>query len=119
MVASGKTKDKFLNACMRNIWLVTAIFDIDLHIKHIEGAKNITADHLSRIYSKMDIPPVTLDALHSTYTWKVVPIQFFNLNLHIGLPVRTQILKVYCHLHERECSRLTDQPQLRLTILTS
>ena len=36
VVASGKTKDKFLNTCIRSMWLLTAIFDIDLHIKNIE-----------------------------------------------------------------------------------
>ena len=83
VVASGKTKDSFLNACIRNIWLLTAIFDIDLHIEHIQGVKNTTADRLSRIYSKKGIPPETVDALHKNYIWEMVPIQFFNLNLHI------------------------------------
>ena len=31
VVASGKTKVKFPNACIRNIWLLTAVFDIDSH----------------------------------------------------------------------------------------
>ena len=41
MVDSGKTRDKFLNAYIRNIWLVSATCDIDLHIKHIEGKNNL------------------------------------------------------------------------------
>ena len=44
VVASGKTKGRFLNACIKHIWLVTAIFDIGLHIKHVEEAKNVLAD---------------------------------------------------------------------------
>ena len=83
VVASGKTKDSFLSACIRNIWLLTAIFDIDLHIEHIQGVKNTIADHLSRVYSKKGVPPEALDTLHRNYTWEVVPIQFFNLDLHI------------------------------------
>ena len=47
VVTSGKTKDSFLNACLRNIWLVTATYDIDLLIDHIQGSKNIIADSLS------------------------------------------------------------------------
>ena len=39
VVTSGKTKDSFLNACLRNIWLVTASYDIDLLIDHIQGSK--------------------------------------------------------------------------------
>ena len=83
MVASGKTKDKFINACIKNIWLLTAIFDIDLHIEHVQEVNNITADCLSRIYSKKGIPSATLDLLHDSYTWDMVHIQFFNLYLHI------------------------------------
>ena len=52
VVESGKTKDSFLSTCMRNIWLTTATYNIDLHIRHIEGRKNTIADALSRIYSK-------------------------------------------------------------------
>ena len=49
VVTTSKTKDSFLNACLRNIWLVTASYDIDLSIDHIQGTKNIIADAQSRI----------------------------------------------------------------------
>ena len=52
VVTSSKTKDSFLNACLRNIWLVTASYDIDLSIDHIQGTKNVIADALSRIFSQ-------------------------------------------------------------------
>ena len=55
VVTSGKTKDSFLNACLRNIWLVTATYDIDLSIEHTEGKKNVIADSLSRIFSQKGI----------------------------------------------------------------
>ena len=30
VTASGKTKDPYLAACLRNLWLITATCDIDL-----------------------------------------------------------------------------------------
>ena len=76
MVASGKTKEQFLNACIRNMWLLTVIADRDLHIQHVEGATHITADCLSRIYSKKGVPSETLEPLYNSYNWDMVPIQF-------------------------------------------
>ena len=49
VVTSGKTRDSFRNACVRNIWLVTASYDIDLQIGQFEGSKNTIAITLSRI----------------------------------------------------------------------
>ena len=39
VVKTGKTKDAFLGACSRNIWLLIATYDIDLQIEHIMGKK--------------------------------------------------------------------------------
>ena len=51
VVKSSKTKDKFLAACICNIWLISASKDIEIVIEHIEGKKNVLADLLSRLYS--------------------------------------------------------------------
>ena len=83
VVTSGKTKDSFLNACLRNIWLVTATHDINLLIEHIEGKKNIIADSLSRIFSQKGISDNMYHHLSHNFTWDKVPIHFFDLNLHI------------------------------------
>ena len=47
VVQTGKTKDTFLAACMRNICLILAIYDIDL-----AGSKNQIADFLSHVHSE-------------------------------------------------------------------
>ena len=39
VVDLGKSKDDFLAACIRNIWLLTATFDTDLYISLIKGTK--------------------------------------------------------------------------------
>ena len=51
VVQTGKTRDNMLSLCLRNIWLITATHDIDLHIEHIQGRSNKIADLLSRLYS--------------------------------------------------------------------
>ena len=48
---TSETKDPFLGLCIRNMWLLTAHWDIDLTVKHISGTKNRIVDTLSRVYS--------------------------------------------------------------------
>ena len=42
------TKDAFLAACMRSLWLITAEYNIVLRAIHIRGKDNSIADVLSR-----------------------------------------------------------------------
>ena len=83
VVNSGKTRDAILHACTRNIWFITAAYDIDLQIQHIRGHKNIIADALSRIHSPKGISQEMLDILNSDFVWDNVPIHYFNLDLQI------------------------------------
>ena len=48
VLTSGKTKDVVLGTCARNIWMLSALFNISIHIEHISGKSNVTADLLSR-----------------------------------------------------------------------
>ena len=48
VLSSGRTKDPFLGACARNIWLIASTNDIDLGYVHIKGKLNCVADLLSR-----------------------------------------------------------------------
>ena len=47
VLQNGGTRDCSLAAIARNIWLVMASFDFEIHVSHIAGRKNITADLLS------------------------------------------------------------------------
>ena len=47
---SGRSWDPFVGTVARNIWLVTATYDIDLTVPHIPGMSNGRADALSRWY---------------------------------------------------------------------
>ena len=44
----GKTKDGVLGTCARNIWMLSALFNISIHIDHISGKFNVIPDLLSR-----------------------------------------------------------------------
>ena len=82
-VKTGKTKDNFLALCIRNIWLLTASYDIDLDISHIPGRFNILADALSRIYPERTIHRDVLAMLKTDYSWEKVPVSYFNVEIHL------------------------------------
>ena len=50
----GNTRDHMLATAARNIWLITAMFNIDLVVSHIKGADNRVADLLSRWHLTVD-----------------------------------------------------------------
>ena len=76
VVDNSRTRDPFLAACIRNIWLLTAKWDIQLKIIHIPGGENVHADALSRLFSSKAINQGLLNDLETNYTWDVVPILF-------------------------------------------
>ena len=81
VVATNKTKDPCLAACIRNIWLISAHYDITIQIQHISGKENVEADLLSRIYSDKQVDTQLLHNLQQNYIWDTVPIQYFSLDL--------------------------------------
>ena len=74
VVKSSKTKDKFLAACIRNIWLIAASNDIEIVIEHIEGKKNVIADLLSRLHSPIGVNNTILTSLKHNYIWENVDV---------------------------------------------
>ena len=48
VLTTGRTRDAFLAACARNIWLVSAQNDVELLYRHVPGKDNGVADLLSR-----------------------------------------------------------------------
>ena len=83
VVATSKTKDPFLGACIRNIWLITACYDISLHISHIKGKNNYKADALSRLYSNKPVNQEILHDLKNNYMWDTIQPLYFDLNLSL------------------------------------
>ena len=48
VLSSGRACDQILATCARNVWLLTAMFNINLVVTHIQGTHNNVADLLSR-----------------------------------------------------------------------
>ena len=48
ILAYGRARDHTMATCARNIWLLTAMYNITLLVVHIEGRSNTVADLLSR-----------------------------------------------------------------------
>ena len=45
---TGKARDSILATCARNIWLISAMFNVQFQFTHISGKQNLLADLLSR-----------------------------------------------------------------------
>ena len=48
VLSSGRARDQILATCARNVWLLTATYNIALVVSHIQGANNNVAELLSR-----------------------------------------------------------------------
>ena len=48
VVRSGRTRDVFMLRCLRQLWLTSARYDLELHVSHIPGVHNVFPDCLSR-----------------------------------------------------------------------
>ena len=83
VIQSGKSRDGFLSICLRNIWLFMAAFDIDLHITHIQGRKNVIADTLSRLFSQNHIKGDLAQYIHRNCVFESIPLHYFHLNLSL------------------------------------
>ena len=81
VVGSSKTKDPLLAACIRNIWLISASFDIQIDVKHVPGKKIAIADLLSKLHSKVGLQ--LLSILQQHYIWNKIYVQKFKLDLCI------------------------------------
>ena len=74
---SGKSKDEFLAACARTIWLNLAINNIDLQVIHIGGKQNLLADTLSRWFHFESIDNSVVKYL-KTCQWTSVDSSFLH-----------------------------------------
>ena len=78
----GYTKCNHLGAMIRNIWLVTAIWDIELVVIHIPGKQNCVADTLSRL-CKDASKEIALSALIQDPIWYHIDQNYFDINYNI------------------------------------
>ena len=79
---TGRARDRMLATSARNIWLLTSMYNIDLVVTHIPGAKNVVADLLSR-WHHTDHDISKLNSLVPDHQWLPVHINHTILNTNI------------------------------------
>ena len=82
ILKSGKTRDAFLATCARNVWLITAMFNIDIIIIHVPGVNNQVADLLSR-WTITSNPQSKLMQMLPQFQWTDTHIDLTKLNYFI------------------------------------
>ena len=75
----GSTRDQMVPTAARNVWLLTAMFYIDLVVSHIKGVNNRVADLLSRWHLTTDNAN-KLSQLVQSPIWIDTHIDFTLLN---------------------------------------
>ena len=79
VLQAGKARDQTLATCARNIWLICALYNIDLIVVHIPGKQNVLADLLSRwTFSNTDL--ARLNAILPNFQWLPTHLDLTLLN---------------------------------------
>ena len=76
---TGRTRDSILATCARNVWLIAAMYNIEINFSHISGKSNIIVDLLSRWYMVLH-PEQKLTKLLPNYKWVDSHIDLTVLN---------------------------------------
>ena len=82
VLTTGRTKDAFLAACARNIWLVSAQNDVELSYRHVMGRDNGVADLLSR-WQNTTRQHVELQSKIGSHLWLNVSSKLLEINNEI------------------------------------
>ena len=90
---SHKSKDHFAAKSDRNIWLLTAKFDISLQVHHIKGEDSIHLDLLSRLHSQLQVDQEVLHDHILNCIWVPVPHHMiFTSNCRFQCPVYSAVV---------------------------
>ena len=79
---SGGSRDSILSTCARNVWLLSALYNISIQFSHIAGAHNTVADLLSR-WNNTTQDFMVLNAHTPDPVWMNVHVDLTLLNYHI------------------------------------
>ena len=76
---TGCARDVILATCARNIWLLAAMYNVQMTVNHIPGVSNVIADLLSR-WQGTATDAVKLHKLLPNFQWVPVHIDHTKLN---------------------------------------
>ena len=80
ILTTGKARDSILAACARNVWLLTAVYNIHLTVQHIQGRSNHIADLLSRWFITPHNQEKLQEKLLTYHTWVPAHIDLMMFN---------------------------------------
>ena len=80
-VNSGRARDLFIAKCLRHIWFIASVYDIDFKIEHIPGQHNTLADTLSRLPTGKTIDSFT--DVQEKFIWDEVERSWFLLDVNL------------------------------------
>ena len=79
-IQSGRSKDKFMQHCVRELFVYAVRFDVELHAKHQPGKELVRADALSRMHADERCRRwVQRDGRLRRARRRAVPEEFFRL----------------------------------------
>ena len=81
-LTTGKAWDQVLATCVRNIWLIAALNNIQFQFAHIPGKNNVLADLLSRWHFTANANK-KLHSLITNYSWIPTHLTLTSLNYSI------------------------------------
>ena len=82
VLSAGRTKDPFLGACARNVWLLAAKSDVEVSYVHVLGKNNQVADLLSRWANTADCY-IRLQKFVMNPIWLPVNITMIDIDYEI------------------------------------
>ena len=78
-LSTGRTKDPVLAACAREVWLVAAVHQVDILIKHFPGDSLILADALSRASFNPKLRILAGDLVLKMKLSRLIPVNIASL----------------------------------------
>ena len=76
VLSFDRARDHILVTCARNVWLLSAMYNISIVVSHVKGSQNTVADVLSRWRN----PNINLHQLVQGLIWVNTYIDFTLLN---------------------------------------
>ena len=82
VLTCGRARDSIMASCARNVWLLAAMFNVNIIASHIKGLDNYIADLLSRWHVTVDNCQ-TLHTLVENPVWvdTHIDLTLFNHNM--------------------------------------
>ena len=87
VINSGRTRNTFLGACLREICFLSAIHHTQVRAVHIEGASNRWSDHLSRCHYDRSLLQKFQDHFQGSLSKRFVEADRFRFSVRLFITI--------------------------------